>query len=168
MKTDILKIGIAILLLTVSSCDKTNEIEIKNVTKKEVVSTQVPEYFSLHPKINNKLNSLHAIKNRNNIKISGAVSIDNKGNPTAVGNLEQQMINCYADLEKILEHYDCTFDDVVIEKVFTTNMPEFLEAAEYRNEIYTTEFPASTWHVVKELAKPEFMIEIELVVHETN
>lgn len=168
MKTNILKTGIAILLLTVSSCDKTDETEIKNVTREEVVSTEVPEYFSLRPKIKNKFNSLHAIKNRNNIKISGAVSIDNKGNPTAVGNLEQQMMNCYADLEKILEHYDFTFDDVVVEKVFTTNMPEFLEVAEFRNEIYTSEFPASTWHEVEELAKPEYMIKIELIVDIAN
>ncbi|WP_339888692.1 Rid family hydrolase [uncultured Flavobacterium sp.] len=168
MKTNILKIGIAILLLTVSSCDKTNETEIKNVISEEVVNTETPEYFLLRPEIENAFNSLHAIKNKNNIKISGAVSVDNKGNPSAVGNLEQQMINCYADLEKILDYYDCTFDDVVVEKVFTTNMPEFLEVAAYRNEIYTTKFPTSSWHVVEELATPEFMIEIELVVHETN
>jgi len=164
MKTNILKIGIAILLLIVSSCDNTNENEIKNVTKEVVVSTDVPEYFLLRPKIKNKFNSLHAIKNRKNIKITGAVSIDNKGNPIAGGNLEQQMKNCYADIGKILEHYNCTFNDVVVEKVFTTNMPEFLEVAEYRNEIYTSSFPASTWHEVEELAKPEYMIKIELIV----
>jgi enamine deaminase RidA (YjgF/YER057c/UK114 family) len=31
------------------------------------------------------------------------------------GNMELQMKNCYADLEKILQHYGYTFDDVVAE-----------------------------------------------------
>ncbi len=41
--------------------------------------------------------------------------MDNAGNPTAVGDLGQQMKNCYADLEIILKHYGCTFDDVIVE-----------------------------------------------------
>jgi len=79
--------------------------------------------------------------------------------------LEQQMKNCYADLEKILAHFGCTFDDVVVENVFTTNMPAFLELSAYRNSIYTKHFPTGTWVGVKELALPEFMIEIELEVY---
>ena len=94
--------------------------------------------------------------------------MDNEGNPTAVGNLEQQMKNCYADLEKILTHYGCTFDDVVKEDVFTTDMAKFLEVAGYRTDIYKNQFPTGTWLGVKELAIPEFMIEIELEVHKSN
>lgn len=33
------------------------------------------------------------------------------------GNMEQQMKNCYSDLEKILKHYGYTYDDVVAENV---------------------------------------------------
>lgn len=63
------------------------------------------------------------------IKISGAISMDLAGNPTAVGDFEQQMKNCYADRDEILKHFNCTFDDVVVENVFTTNMPLFPEFA---------------------------------------
>jgi 2-iminobutanoate/2-iminopropanoate deaminase len=28
------------------------------------------------------------------------------------------MKNCYSDLEKVLKHYGCTFDDVVVENIF--------------------------------------------------
>lgn len=75
------------------------------------------------------------------------------------------MKNCHADLEKILKHFDCTFNDVVVENIFTTNMPLFLENAAYRNSIYTEQFPTGSWLGVKELAIPDFMIEIELEVH---
>ena len=96
------------------------------------------------------------------------MSMDDKGNPTANGDLEQQMKNCYSDLEKILKHYDCTFDDVVVENIFTTNMSLFLEKAAYRNKVYTKQFPTGSWLGVKELALPELMIEIELEVHKSK
>lgn len=127
--------------------------------------TETPEYFYLRPEVEKAYGYTHAVKIGNDIKISGAVSMDDKGNPTAVGDFLQQMKNCYSDLDKILKHYGCTFDDVVVENVFTTNMPAFLKQADYRNSIYTKQFPTSSWLGVKELALPEFMIEIELEAH---
>ena len=58
--------------------------------------------------------------------------MDDSANPIAIGNMEQQMINCYADLKKILDHYNASFDDVVVENIFTTDMNSFLEVASYR------------------------------------
>lgn len=124
-----------------------------------------PEYYLLRPEIEKAYGYSHAVKIGNHIKISGAVSMDDEGNPTAVGDFLQQMKNCYSDLEKILKHFNCTFDDVVKEDVFTTNMALFLEHAGYRTEIYKNHFPTGTWLGVKELALPEFMIEIEMEVH---
>jgi enamine deaminase RidA (YjgF/YER057c/UK114 family) len=73
------------------------------------------------------------------------------------------MKNAYSDLEKVLKHYGCTFDDVIVENVYTTNMAEFLSvSAAYRAGIYRKQFPTGTWLEVKGLALPEFMIEIEL------
>ena len=93
--------------------------------------------------------------------------MDDEGNPTAAGDLEQQMKNAYADLEKVLAHYGCTFDDVVVENIFTTDMAKFLEVAGYRGEIYSQGFPTGTWLEVKGLALPEFMIEIEIEAHKS-
>ena len=127
-----------------------------------------PEYFLLRPEIEKAYGYSHAVKIGNSIKISGAVSMDDEGNPTAVGDLEQQMKNCYGDLEIILHHYGCTFDDVVVENIFTTNMPLFLEKSVYRSEIYKNQFPTGTWLGVKELAIPEFLIEIELEAYKAE
>ncbi len=127
-----------------------------------------PEYFLLRPEVEKAYGYSHAVKIGNCIKISGAVSMDDEENPTAIGDLEKQMKNCYSDLEKILEHYGCTFNDVVMENIFTTNMPWFLEKSAYRSEIYTKQFPTGTWIGVKELAMPEFIIEIELEVYKSE
>ena len=56
------------------------------------------------------------------------------------------MKNAYSDLEQVLEHCGCTFDDVIVENVFTTG----------------------TWLEIKGLALPEFMIEIELEAHQSR
>lgn len=124
-----------------------------------------PDYFLLRPDVERTYGYSHAVRIGDDIKISGAVSMDGQGNPTAVGDLEQQMKNCYEDLRQVLAHYGCTFDDVVVENVFTTNMAKFLELAAYRSSIYTKNFPTGTWLEVKGLALPEFMIEIELEAH---
>ena len=127
----------------------------------------VPDYFLLRPEVEKSYGYSHAVKIGNDIKISGAVSMDDEGNPTAVGDLEQQMKNAYSDLEKVLQHYGCTFDDVIVENVYTTDMAKFLEVSEYRSTLYTNHFPTGTWAEVKGLALPEFMIEIELEAHES-
>ncbi len=132
------------------------------------LARETPEYFLLRPEVEKAYGYTHAIKIGNDIKISGAVSMDDDGNPTAVGNLEQQMKNAYSDLDEVLKHYGYTFDDVIVENVFTTDMATFLEVAAYRNSIYTKRFPTGSWLEVKGLALPEFMIEIELEAHRSE
>jgi 2-iminobutanoate/2-iminopropanoate deaminase len=126
-----------------------------------------PAFFLLRPEVEKAYGYSHAVKVGDDIKISGAVSMDDAGNPTAVGDLEQQMKNAYSDLDKVLRHYGYTFDDVLVENVYTTDMARFLEVAGYRNSIYTRQFPTGTWLEVKGLALPEFMIEIELEAHKS-
>jgi len=169
--TSFLKPGIIIILISITAfgckqpqTEKDTEKEIEKVD----VRPETPEYFLLRPEVEKAYGYSHAVRIGNDIKISGAVSMDYEGNPTAVGDFEQQMKNCYSDLEKVLKHYGCTFEDVVVENVFTTNMPKFLQVAGYRNEIYTKQFPTGSWLGVKELALPEFMIEIELEVYKAE
>ena len=78
------------------------------------------------------------------------------------------MKNVYSDLDKVLQHYGYTFDDVVAENVYTTDMARFLEVSTYRNSIYTKQFPTGSWLEVKGLALPELMIEIELEAHRSR
>ncbi len=127
-----------------------------------------PEYFLLRPEVEKAYGYTHAVKIGDDIKISGAVSMDDEGNPTAIGDLEQQMKNAYSDLDKVLKHYGVTFDDVIVENVFTVDMAKFLEVSGYRSSIYTKQFPTGSWLEVKGLALPEFMIEIELEAHRSR
>ena len=154
------KTFLTLITILIVSCTQTN-----NKANSENNCDSDPEYFFLRPEVEKAYGYSHAVKICNQIKISGAVSMDNEGSPTAIGNLEQQMKNCYSDLQKILEHFNSSFEDVVVENIFTTDMGKFLEVASYRNDIYGDRFPTGSWLGVKELALPEFMIEIELEVH---
>lgn len=159
----ILLLGLATLLVTsVSSCAGPESDETI------VQAVEAPEYFLLRPEVEKAYGYTHAVKIGADIKISGAVSMDDEGNPTAVGDLEQQMKNAYSDLEKVLQHYGYSFDDVIAENVFTTDMAKFLEISAYRSSIYTKQFPTGTWLEVKGLALPEFMIEIELEAYKAE
>ncbi|WP_432410527.1 RidA family protein [Rasiella sp. SM2506] len=174
LKIKLLPIGILLAtILAFTGCKEetkpTPNEPVETVVHQETEAEHgKPDYFQLRPEVEEAYGYSHAVKIGNSIKVSGAVSMDDAGNPTAIGDLAQQMKNCYADLEKILAHYGCTFDDVVVENVFTTHMPMFLENAAYRTEIYKNHFPTGSWLGVKELAIPEFMIEIELEVHKAE
>ena len=157
-----------VLIMAMGACNAPESNEPTATTPAVAQETETVEYYSLRPETEKAYGYTHAVRLGNDIKLSEAVSMDDAGNPTTKGDLLQQMKNCYADLDKILKHYGCTFDDVVVENVFTTNMPEFLKQSGYRNSIYTKQFPTGSWLGVKELALPDFMIEIELEVHKAK
>ena len=154
---------IAVIAVAFLSCNQSPK-----ETPVVAAATETPEYFLLRPKVEKEYGYSHAVKIGNDIKISGAVSMDDNGILVAPGNLEQQMKNCYSDLEKILKHYDCSFDDVVVENVFTTNMQEFIKVSAYRNSVYKKQFPTGTWLEVKGLALQGQLIEIDMEAHKTK
>lgn len=164
----ILSSTLVMFTLVFQSCEQKQQQQTKEIENETIVESEKPEYFLLRPDIEKAYGYSHAVKIGNTIKISGAVSMDDEGNPTAIGDLEQQIKNCYADLEKILNHYGCSFDDVVKEDIFTTDMAQMIEKSSYRAEIYKNGFPTGSWLEVKGLALPEFMVEIELEVHKSE
>ena len=159
----VLLIAIAVVTFATQSC-KEHSAEVKET----VIQPETHEYFLLRPELEKMYGYSHAVKIGDDLKISGAVSMDNDGNLIGEGDMELQMKNCYSDLEKILIHYGYTFDDVVVENVFTTDMAEFFKVAGYRNEIYKTQFPTGTWLEVKGLALPGQMIEIDMEAHKSK
>ncbi len=161
-------ISFIVFIIMVESCS--NCCKSKEITATEVNPAQIemPEYFSLRPSVEKAYGYTHAVKIGNDLKISGAVSMDDAGTLVAAGNMDQQMKNCYSDLEKILKHYGYTFDDVVVENVFTTNMSDFIKYSVYRNSVYRKQFPTGTWLEVKGLALPGQLIEIDMEAHKTK
>lgn len=151
-----------------SGCSNSNKTTPVNSSQATILENDTADYFLLRPKLEKEYGYSHAVKIGNDLKISGAVSMDDSGVIVAPGNMEQQMKNCYSDLEKILKHYGYTFDDVVAENVYTTNMEEFIKVSGYRNSIYKKQFPTGTWLEVKGLAIKGQLIEIDMEAHKAK
>jgi len=150
------------LLLSFALFSCKQETSKTNETTIETGKPEKPEYFLLRPDLEKMYGYTQAVRVGNIVKIGGVISIDEKGNAIAKDDYLQQMKNCYASLDKVLKHYGCTFDDVVLENIYTTSMAELQKNASYRHEIYKNHFPTGSWIGIKELGLPEMMIEIEL------
>lgn len=159
-----LLIGLSII----SSCNNTETSKATADKEVKAAPSEIPEYFNLRPKLEKDYGYTHAVKIGDDLKISGAVSMNDSGIIVAPGNMEQQMKNCYSDLEKILQHYGYTYDDVVAENIYTTNMADFIKVSGFRNSIYKKQFPTGTWLEVKGLAVTGQLIEIDMEAHKTK
>lgn len=145
-----------------------NNTGTTKTTATEPAAGEAPEYFNLRPKLEKEYGYTHAVRIGDDLKISGAVSMNDSGMIVAPGNMEQQMKNCYVDLQKILQHYGYTYDDVVAENIYTTNMEEFIKVSGFRNSIYKKQFPTGTWLEVKGLAVSGQLIEIDMEAHKAK
>lgn len=151
---------IIILTFVLFSCKQ--ELQKNNTLTTEVNKSEKSEYFLLRPKLEKMYGYTQAVKVGNLVKIGGVISIDDNGSPIAKGDYQQQMKNCYASLDKVLKHYGCTFDDVILENIYTTSMAQLQKNGAYRHEIYKNHFPTGSWIGINELGLPEMMIEIEI------
>lgn len=157
-----------VVCIFIFSCQGNNP-ETKTIEVETIVAkVDSPEYFLLRPKLEKEYGYSHAVRIGDDLKISGAVSMDDNGVIVGEGDMEQQMKNCYSDLGKILEHYGYTFDDVVVENVYTTNMEDFIKVSGFRSGIYKKQFPTGTWLEVKGLAVKGQLIEIDMEAHKSK
>lgn len=145
-----------------SSCNSADKAKAEAEEQSAHSLADTADYFYLRPKLEKEYGYTHAVKIGRDLKISGAVSMNDTGMIVGAGDMEQQMKNCYSDLKKILEHYGYSFQDVVAENIYTTDMAAFEKVLGYRNSIYTKQFPTGTWLEVKGLAIPGQLIEIDM------
>ncbi len=150
-----------------NGCINTDGSKVKTA-EVEAAKADTAGYFNLRPKLEKQYGYSHAVKIGDHLKISGAVSMTDSGTIIGPGDMQLQMKNCYSDLEKILQHYGYSFDDVYAENVYTTNMAEFIRVSGFRNSIYKKQFPTGTWLEVKGLAIKDQMIEIDMEAYKAK
>lgn len=154
------------VVLLLNACSQPETGKMTQVT--DALSKDTAEYFNLRPALEKQYGYTHAVKIGDDLKVSGAVSMTDSGTIIGPGDMTLQMKNGYKDLEKILQHYGYTYDDVYAENIYTTNMDEFLRVAGYRNTIFKKQFPTGTWLEVKGLALHGQLIEIDMEAHKVK
>ena len=104
-----------------------------------------------------------AVRHGNLLYISGTVGWQEQGGFPA--ELGQQMVLAYGHLEETLRHFNATFADVVLERVYTTDLEALKKDLATRRRFYgDNNFPAATAVQVTRLWESDVLIEIELVV----
>lgn len=106
---------------------------------------------------------VQASKVGDTIYISGQISHDETGAIVGVGDMAQQMRQAYRNIGRLLAEFDATFDDIVDEMTFVTDMEAALACAtEVRREAYGGDaVVTSTLLKVAGLAFPELLVEIK-------
>lgn len=97
-----------------------------------------------------------AVKIDNVIYISGTVA--RNVSPEGVRQV-------YEALEKTLQHYGATFQNVVKENLYTTDIEAMKQYNQVRKTFYKGDFPAATWVQISRLYMHEARLEIELIAH---
>jgi 2-iminobutanoate/2-iminopropanoate deaminase len=95
-----------------------------------------------------------AVKIDNVIYISGTVSRDVN---------EEGVRRVYQALERTLQHYGATFQNVVKENLYTTDIEAMKRFNYVRKPFYKGDFPAATWTQIVRLYMPDAKLEIELI-----
>ena len=96
-----------------------------------------------------------AVKVGNTLYISGIPGID----PDMGVSLKQ----VYDGLQKTLAHYGATFQHVVKENLYTTDIEAVKKNNEVRKAYYQGEFPAATWLQIDRLYMPQANLEVDLI-----
>jgi enamine deaminase RidA (YjgF/YER057c/UK114 family) len=106
-----------------------------------------------------------SIKVGDTIYISGQVGYDETGKISDRGNIETQMRQAYANIQKVLTQYGATMNNIVDEILFVTDMDAAMSVApKCRKEIFSgTPVVASTIVQIQRLAYPDLLIEIKCV-----
>ena len=101
-----------------------------------------------------------AVKVGDTIYISGQVSHNDEGKIVGRGDMEAQMRQAYANIQKMLEQYGATMDNVIDEVLFVTDMnTAFAAAVKCRQEVFSGQpVVASTIVLIQRLAFPVLMI----------
>src|SRR6266702_2958917 len=102
------------------------------------------------------------------IYISGQIALDKDGNLVGAGNMRAQAEQVFKNLESALAAAGAKFSDVVKMNTFITDMEQAPAVREVRARYFADTTPASTLVQVVHLARPELMLEIEVVAAVAN
>ncbi|MFN8633793.1 MAG: RidA family protein [Chloroflexota bacterium] len=106
-------------------------------------------------------NYSHVTRVGNTLYISGQLGLDPDGNLVGPGDAEAQAEQAYRNVKTIVEHFGGSMDDVVKITQYITDLAYRPLIAKPRDRSFGTPGPASTLVVVKGLAAPDYLVEIE-------
>jgi reactive intermediate/imine deaminase len=97
------------------------------------------------------------------VYISGQIALDKSGNLVGGSEMKAQAEQVFKNLEAALAAAGATFDQVVKMNTYTTDMSQVQAIRDVRGKYFTKTTPASTLVQVVKLARPDLLLEIEVI-----
>jgi enamine deaminase RidA (YjgF/YER057c/UK114 family) len=97
-----------------------------------------------------------------------AVLVDNVlyiSGTVASGDMAAQLKGAYTGIERTLKAYGATFQNVVKENLYTTDIEAVKSNNEIRKAFYKGDYPAATWVQISRLFMPQALVEVEVIAH---
>ncbi|MFN2438987.1 MAG: RidA family protein [Chitinophagaceae bacterium] len=97
-----------------------------------------------------------------------AVLVDNilyVSGTVASGDMAAQLKGAYSKIEGTLKAYGATFQNVVKENLYTTDIEAVKSNNEVRKAFYKGDYPATTWVQFSRLFMPQALVEVEVIAH---
>ncbi len=96
------------------------------------------------------------------IYTAGTTSVDDDGNVVGVGDMAAQFNKCLDRIEKALQHFGASLNDVVRTRVYLTRMELFEDYAKEHGRRFKGIEPVNTMVEVSALVHPDMLIEVEV------
>ncbi len=77
----------------------------------------------------------------------------------------QGITQLYKAIERSLQQYGATFQNVVKENLYTTDIEEMKKHNDARKVFYKGDFPAATWVQISRLYMADAKLEVEVIAH---
>lgn len=103
-----------------------------------------------------------AIRKGGHIWVTGTVSVDDDGQPHAVGDPEGQARRALEIIARALGELGATMSDVVRTRMFVTDISHWEAFGRAHGDVFRNHPPAATMVEVSRFISPEFLIEIEV------
>jgi reactive intermediate/imine deaminase len=97
------------------------------------------------------------------IYISGQIAFDASGALVGAGDMKAQAEQVFKNLEAALTAAGAKFSDVVKMNMYTTDISQIQAVRDVRTRYFGAVTPASTLVQVVHLARPELMLEVEVI-----
>jgi reactive intermediate/imine deaminase len=97
------------------------------------------------------------------VYVAGQIALDKDGKVVGAGDMKAQAEQVFKNLEAALTAAGAKFSDVVKMNTYVTDMDKAADVREVRAKYFKDTTPASTLLQVVRLARPELMLEIEVV-----
>jgi 2-iminobutanoate/2-iminopropanoate deaminase len=134
--------------------------------------TQIPFLYLLHAQDNTikkeKWHFDNALKQDTSAGYVQVVKVDNVlyiSGAVARDITPEGITRVYQGLERSLKSFGATFQNVVKENLYTTDMEAMKKYNDARKVFYKGDFPAATWVQISRLFMYDARLEVELIAH---